>query len=204
MFAEQKKTQLIIVCTEKTRKYANYLIQLIGMKDDTDDNTVGLKDGSVEAAIWDEKHYKDNLHKFNPYINILFIGSNKMIKDEAANMDEVFNSYGMKFKSLGHRAAMYVEDKLLSKEDYEAFIDLCNKYKKSIEKAHITYADTVNPVAKAIGFGISTINPISCTAAVAGLVKGVLNKGKVMDQQFTFLVLYSYLELLPKFLEDNA
>ena len=127
MFAEQKKTSLIIVCTEKTQKYANYLIQLIGMKDDTDDKTVGLKDGSVEAAVWSEKVYKTNLPKIKSSENILFIGSNKMIKDEAANMNEVFNSYGMQFKSLGHRAVMYVEDKLLSKEDYDAFIDLCNK-----------------------------------------------------------------------------
>lgn len=203
MFAEQKKNQLIIVCTEKTRKYANYLIQLIGAKDDAEDQEVGIRDNSVEAVVWGEKDYKANLPTLKSSANILFIGSNKMIKDEAANMNEVFNSYGMQFKSLGHRAAMYVEDKVISKEDYEAFLDLCNKYQKAFEKVHLTFVDTANPVAKAIGLGISAINPISYTAAVAGLVKGILNKGKVMDQQYTFLVLYSYLELLPKFLEDN-
>lgn len=203
MFAEQKKNQLIIVCTEKTRKYANYLIQLIGAKDDAEDQEVGIRDNSVEAVVWGEKDYKANLPTLKSSANILFIGSNKMIKDEAANMNEVFNSYGMQFKSLGHRAAMYVEDKVISKEDYEAFLDLCNKYQKAFEKVHLTFVDTANPVAKAIGLGISAINPISYTAAVAGLVKGVLNKRKVMDQQYTFLVLYSYLELLPKFLEDN-
>lgn len=204
MFTDQKKKQLIIVCTEKTRKYANYMVQLIGAKDDTEDQEVGIRDNSVEAVIWGEKDYKTNLPTLKSSANILFIGSNKMIKDEAANMNEVFNSYGMQFKSLGHRAAMYVEDKVISKEDYEAFLDLCNKYQNAFEKVYLTFVDTANPVAKAIGLGISTINPISYTAAVAGLVKGVLNKGKVMDQQFTFLVLYSYLELLPKFLEDNA
>ena len=203
MFAEQKKNQLIIVCTEKTRKYANYLIQLIGAKDDAEDQEVGIRDNSVEAVVWGEKDYKANLPTLKSSANILFIGSNKMIKDEAANMNEVFNSYGMQFKSLGHRAAMYVEDKVISKEDYEAFLDLCNKYQKAFEKVHLTFVDTANPVAKAIGLGISAINPISYTAAVAGLVKGVLNKRKVMEQQYTFLVLYSYLELLPKFLEDN-
>lgn len=203
MFAEQKKNQLIIVCTEKTRKYANYMVQLIGAKDDAEDQEVGIRDNSVEAVVWGEKDYKANLPTLKSSANILFIGSNKMIKDEAANMNEVFNSYGMQFKSLGHRAAMYVEDKVISKEDYEAFLNLCNKYQKAFEKVHLTFVDTANPVAKAIGLGISAINPISYTAAVAGLVKGVLNKGKVMDQQYTFLVLYSYLELLPKFLEDN-
>lgn len=199
MFAGQKKTSLIIVCTEKTKKYANYLIQLIGMKDDTDDKIVGLKDGSVEAAVWNEKEYKANLPKIKSSENILFIGSNKMMKDEAANMDEIFNSYGMRFKSLGHRAVMYVEDKLLKKRDYEAFIDLCNKYQKSFEKVHLNFVNTANPIVKWVG----VFAPIVYPAAIYGLVSGTRAKGKIMDQQFTFLVLYSYLELLPKFLEDN-
>ena len=199
MFTDQKKKQLIIVCTEKTRKYANYLIQLIGMKDDTDGQTTGIKDDSVEAAIWSEKDYKANLPTIKSSTNILFIGSNKMIKDEAANMDKIFDSYGMQFKSLGHRAVMYVEDKILSKEDYDAFIDLCSKYQKSFKKVHLDFVNTANPILKTIGVFAPVIYP----AAIYGLVSGARAKGKIMDQQFTFLMLYSYMELLPKFLEDN-
>ena len=199
MFAGEKKTQLIVVCTEKTRKYANYLIQLIGMKDDTDDQTTGIKDSSVEAAIWSEKDYKANLPTIKSSTNILFIGSNKMIKDETANMDKIFDSYGMQFKSLGHRAVMYVDDKLLSKEDYDAFINLCSKYQKSFEKVHLNSVNTANPILKALGVFAPEVYP----AAIYGLVSGPRTKGKIMDQQFTFLMLYSYMELLPKFLEDN-
>ena len=97
MFGEQKKAQLIIVCTEKTRKYANYLVQLIGAKDDTNDATTGIKDGSVEAVVWGEKDYKANLATLKSSANIVFIGNDKMIKDEIANMNEVYDAYGMKF-----------------------------------------------------------------------------------------------------------
>ena len=199
MFAGEKKTQLIVVCTEKARKYADYLIQLIGMKDDTDDQTTGIKDDSVEAAIWSKKDYKANLPTIKSSTNILFIGSNKMIQDQAANMDKIFDSYGMQFKSLGHRAVMYVDDKLLSKEDYDAFIDLCSKYQKSFEKVHLNSVNTANPILKALG----VFAPVVYPTAIYGLVSGARAKGKIMDQQFTFLMLYSYMELLPKFLEDN-
>ena len=51
---------LIIVCDEKSKEYANYLSQLISMEDDTEDTTVGVKDGSVQAQVWLEKDYKAN------------------------------------------------------------------------------------------------------------------------------------------------
>ena len=41
----------IIVCDEKSKEYANYLSQLISMEDDTEDTTVGVKDGSVQAQV---------------------------------------------------------------------------------------------------------------------------------------------------------
>lgn len=204
MFGEQKKAQLIIVCTEKTRKHANYLVQLIGAKDDTNDATTGIKDGSVEAVVWGEKDYKANLATLKSSANIVFIGNDKMIKDEIANMNEVYDAYGMKFKSLGHRAALYVEDKSLSEEDYDAFLELSNKYQKAFEKVHFSLVEAAPPVAKVLGIGLGVISPIASSVAVAGLVKGAWNKMKVMEQQFTFLTLYSYLELLPKFLEDNT
>lgn len=52
---------LIIVCDEKDMVYANYLIQLIGQKDDAGDSIVGIADDSVSAAIYTTKTYKDNL-----------------------------------------------------------------------------------------------------------------------------------------------
>ena len=49
MFGNGAKTEtpLIIVCDEKDMVYANYLIQLIGQKDDAGDSVVGIADDSV-------------------------------------------------------------------------------------------------------------------------------------------------------------
>ena len=62
MFDKQTpKTELMIVCDDKSMKHAKYLVQLVGKKDDGEDTTVGTKDGSVSAAIYIEKQYKDTL-----------------------------------------------------------------------------------------------------------------------------------------------
>ena len=43
--------RLIIVCEEKCRQYGDYLAQLISLEDDTEDETVGTKDGEVAAQV---------------------------------------------------------------------------------------------------------------------------------------------------------
>ena len=56
---ENQKTELMIVCDEKLMEYANYLMALIGQNDDVEGKTVGTKDGTVSAAIYTPKSYKD-------------------------------------------------------------------------------------------------------------------------------------------------
>ena len=69
---------IIIVCDEKRKKFGDYLAQLISMKDDTEENTVGIKDGSVEAQVWLEKEfYKSNAQTTSSEQHILFIGNSK-------------------------------------------------------------------------------------------------------------------------------
>ena len=53
--------KLIIVCDDKTEKYANILRQLISSKDDTEDEVLGVEDGTVDVVVWREKHYLDNM-----------------------------------------------------------------------------------------------------------------------------------------------
>ena len=61
---QKPEQSLIIVCDEKDIAYANYLIQLIGQKDDTGESVVGVADDSVSAAIYTVKTYKDKIwHK---------------------------------------------------------------------------------------------------------------------------------------------
>ena len=51
--------KLIIVCDNKTEEYANLLRQLISSKDDTENEVVGIEDGTVGVVVWLEKEYRD-------------------------------------------------------------------------------------------------------------------------------------------------
>ena len=54
---------LIIVSGENEKVYAELLLSLVTLIDDDKENgkVVGIKDGSVNATIWSEKIYEDNV-----------------------------------------------------------------------------------------------------------------------------------------------
>lgn len=127
-------TKLIIVCDDKTKEYANYLRQLVSVNDDTDEQIIGTKDGSVETAVWLEQQYLDTQATISSNDHVLFVGNNKTSQSETKNMNVEFDKYGMKFGWLGKRGMMQVDDNLLNKEDYDSFIEFCTTYKQYFDK----------------------------------------------------------------------
>lgn len=69
----------------------NYLAQLISLEDDTEDSTVGAKDGEVAAQVWLEKEYKANSAQVSSNQYILFIGHNKLVKEKSSHMKVAFS-----------------------------------------------------------------------------------------------------------------
>lgn len=200
VFAENKITKLIIVCTEETRKYGAYLMQLVGSKDDKEGTAVGLKDGSVEAVLWSEKDYKANLPTLPSSCYILFLGDSKLIKTESTNMNISFNKYGMRFASLGTRAAIYIDKKILKEVEYDEFITLCSMYEKKFDKVKRNFVNTLNMPAKLAVFAPGIFAPVVYPAAIY-VISNQVARNKINDQQYTFLTLYTYMEMLAKFLE---
>lgn len=198
MFENQnQKRELIIVCDDKLMEYANYLMALIGQNDDADGNVVGIKDGSVTAAIYTPKHYKDTLPKITSNTHILFIGNFKEAKEQQKNVNSMFNKYGMHYGWLGKRAVMYVEDAMLKKDEYEGFLSLSKEYQKDFEAATVNFANTLPDTVKWLGVFLPYIYP----AAIYGLISGSKAKKKIQDQQYRCLTMVLYLEGLQKFLE---
>lgn len=108
---------LVIVCDEKHKKYADYLHQLISLEDDTEESIVGVKDGSVQAAVWLEKDYVKNSHTFSSNQHIVFIGNSKLIKEKSSYMKVVFSKFGIKYGWLGRQAFLSVE-KIVPFDEY--------------------------------------------------------------------------------------
>lgn len=192
-----RKTELMIVCDEKLMEYANYLMGLIGQNDDVEGKTVGTKDGSVTAAIYTPKHYKDTLPKVTSNTHILFIGDFKEAKEQMKNVDQKLNKFGMHYGWIGKRAVMSVDDKMLGKEEYEQFITFSKGYQKEFEKATVNFVNALPDAAKWIGVFLPVVYP----AAIYGLISGGKAHKKIKNQQYRCLTMILYLDGLQKFLE---
>ncbi len=199
--SKNEKKELIIVCDESLMEYANYLMALISQNND--------KDGTVSAAIWPPKVYKDTLPKITSNTHILFIGSFKEAKEQRKNVNSKFNEYGMHFGWLGKRAVMYIDDKMLKKNEYDQFLEFGKNYQKKFEKATVNIAN--NPLG-AVVLGAEVISsaaifsPIAAGTAglafgVYGLISGTIAHKKIKDQQYRCLTMALYLDGLQKFLE---
>lgn len=211
----EKTTKLIIVCDEKTSEYANYLRQLVSMKDDTSDEIVGVKDGTVEVAVWLEKDYVANMATISSKEHILFVGENKVSKKETPSMSVKFDKFGMKYGWLGKRAMMMVSDSIKDKETYDQFIEFCQAYEQKIEAMSLERVckyeeknETEKGVValmknKAATLAQLVVNPIG-TAGVFGAVAGfnmLKDRKKLRDQQYRALTVILYTDGLPEFLE---
>lgn len=207
--SKNEKKELIIVCDESLMEYANYLMALIGQNDDKDEQIVGTKGGTVSAAIWTPKTYKDTLPKITSNTHILFIGSFKEAKEQRKNVNSKFNKYGMHFGWLGKRAVMYVDDKMLEKEEYDHFLQFCRNYKEEFEKATVNIANKLlgavcleaGVISSAAISSPIIVGTASLAFGVCGLISGTIAHKKIKAQQYRCLTMALYLDGLQKFLE---
>ena len=143
MFNDFEK-QLIIVVNKKTAPYGELLSALISSKDDKYDEEgnpvsngiVGVKDGSVVAAIWDEKHYLNSKPELGSNVKIIFIGDLKAAKSVKSIL--TFNNrllkYGILYGSFGNKGMILVDSKKISKDRklYESFVSSYYEFISSI------------------------------------------------------------------------
>lgn len=154
MIAKTTK-KLIIVCDEKTEIYANYLRQLISTNDDKEGEIIGVEDGTVDVAVWLDKDYIANKAQLSSNEHILFIGNSKVSQKETSSMTVKFEQLGMKYGWLGKRGMLKVDYSSLSPDQYNSFIDLCQKYETEFEKIVIKRTKkNKGETAKAAGAGV--------------------------------------------------
>ena len=220
--------KLIIVTGEKETAYAELLSSLISLKDDDMENNqiVGIKDGSVEAVVWNEAVYNDNKPQLGSNTKLIFVGKNKtseaIISSIRFNKD--IEKYGIKVGSLSNKAVLYVEpnellnNKALYDEFYERYIELTKRFDDTVADTEaIKKAVHKDGIGEAVGKGAK---------AVGGLFGGLFHKKKddtpekdtnegtdffnfgakieagnlIPDQMFRYAVLSYYLDDLADFM----
>ncbi|WP_017378528.1 hypothetical protein [Paenisporosarcina sp. TG-14] len=198
MFKGEKK-KLIIVCDSQTKVFANQLSQLISANDDTENEVIGSKDSSIVASVWEEKYYLDNEAKISSDQDIIFIGTSKSSKSVIPNITEKLNQYGIHYGWLGHKAVIYVEDKLLKKDEYDNFNEFCRQQQKEFEeKVKLNNLNTKPTNIKEIVLLLNYIYPIT----IFGIISNMKAKKKIMKQQYNMAVYHFYMTALNTFLED--
>lgn len=197
MFEQSEKKSLFIVFDNDTEELANYIFQLISLKDDKEDGTlVGPKDGSIKASLWEEKKFLDNRPEICSDNHILLLGS-KVVNKNRSHMPSVFSEYGMNYGWLGKTAYIYVESKAYRKEIYDNFVAWAKKDKEDFQ-ASITED---NKVALGAALAVSAI--VGGLAASGGLLltRYFKKKGMYLRERRIAIALHFYLRDLAKFME---
>ena len=200
--------KLIIVCEEKYRVYGDYLAQLISLEDDTEETTVGVKDGEVAAQVWLEKDYKANAAQVSSNQYILFIGHDNLIKEKSSHMKVAFSQYGMAYAWLGKQAVL-CDDKVVSGNEYNDFITFALSYQDNLERL-IEEKKEKSKIQKSVEAG-GKVTGIAALAVVGGaiavaplagmdIVKKITLNKKIEQQQYSCAVMKFYLDSLGEFL----
>ena len=221
MFGNNMK-KLIIVCDNKTEEYANLLRQLISSKDDTENEVVGIEDGTVGVVVWLEKEYRNNMATISSNEHILFLGNGEVSKKEFnSSMKMYYDQFGMTYGWLGNRGVLRVTTEIDDEEEYNKFVELYSNFNLDFEAIEFkNFRETVagmtagglaaaGMTAGGLAAGLAAgIVGVAGAAGVAGAgiigskVVSVNRQKKIKQQQYHTLVVAFYREGLAKFLED--
>ena len=211
MFGNNMK-KLIIVCDNKTEEYANLLRQLISSKDDTENEVVGIEDGTVGVVVWLEKEYRNNMATISSNEHILFLGNGEVSKKEFnSSMKMYYDQFGMTYGWLGNRGVLRVTTEIDDEEEYNKFVELYSNFNLDFEAIEFkNFRETVaGMTAGGLAAGLAA-GIVGVAGAAAGAGAGIIGskvvsvnrQKKIKQQQYHTLVVAFYREGLAKFLED--
>lgn len=201
------------------------LSPLITLKDDDVENNtvVGIKDGSVEAVVWNADIYNDNKAQLGSNTKLIFIGKNKSSEAviPSIRFDKDMAKYGVNVGSLGNKAVLYIESNtLFSNKDlydgfYEKYIKLTERFDDSVADAKsIKKATHTDGIGEAFEKGTKAVKGLfgKIKGAPAGKEKNggtdffkigtkIESSKLISDQMLRYAVLSFYLDGLAGFME---
>ena len=215
---------LIIVTSKDTEKYANYLYDLIGLNDDTEDAIVGTKDGEVKAAVYTVQDFLHNRINISSSQYVLYIGNDKFIKEKREHIILKYNQYGMRYGDFGKAAYLYINH-VVEQNKYNDFIKLYEGIHGDVQKVKFKASDAAHIVSGALvgagaelGTGLlgaatilaaGALMPVVAIGGAGALAAGGVSLAKkkkiddqIKDQQYNCLILKYYLEGLNDFLNS--
>ncbi len=208
MFDHQvTKTKLVIVHSENTAAFANFLQMLITTQKEQDSMNIGSADKAIETTVWSDKDYAAQKPTLSNQDHILFIGRSKMLSEEAYGMTKKFDNFGMQYGWLGKYAYMKVSGERFTKKLLDSYIEFAKKYDPEVTVESIFGLEAQNEWRKR-----NTTQAILEKGAIIGLLGDIgshmlLERKKNMSlfrsNQYRVLTLAFYKEGLASFLEGK-
>ena len=182
---------LVIVYTEKTKKHANYLMQLIS----------NIKNEPIVAALWTEKDYTSNKAKISSSQFLIFIGDSKEMRAVGEHLTNHYEKYGMAYSWLGKTARLYADPTKIDKNNAKDFVSYANEIEEAFRKNPLQAGTAAGLLAATVycllpGFG-QAILPIFAAKTLISAKE----REKILDTQYSALVLDFFNDGLCKFMD---
>ncbi|MBO5561332.1 MAG: hypothetical protein J6A07_06730 [Firmicutes bacterium] len=185
---------LVIVYTEKTKKHANYLMQLIS----------NIKNEPIVAALWTEKDYTSNKAKISSSQFLIFIGDSKEMRAVGEHLTNHYEKYGMAYSWLGKTARLYADPTKIDKNNASDFVSYANEIKETFKEkplqtgaaAGLAVAAALTPFCLLPGFGQAILTIFAAEALISAK-----EREKILDTQYSALVLDFFNDGLCKFMD---
>lgn len=207
MFDEEKKS-VIFVCDDKLMQYGRMISQMIEEKDDTENEVVGTKDGTLSASVWNEETYNSNESNLTSETKLVFIGD-KIVNKLYPTISRKYDEFGMSYGKLGNVEVITVDKKALKKKtEYENFLLYCKEHSKDLDTINLfgttAIGDILTKINDADKFHIGKIAAVYLFGVFA--VGGMLFMGnkqlkEIERQQHEFVISHFYLYELNQFME---
>ena len=187
---ESYDTSLVIIA--KDELLAQAMAQLIDRTDDTEDNVVGTKDGSVYVIVADERFYQKVLMGRLKGQKKLFIGNIKSSEMLRKSSIKRFAAHGVSYGWAGNDAYITNDTRLLEKKPaYEAFL-------KEIEEIDFDRLDK-----SSARFKMDLVAAAKIAFATPILLKDLYDyQVKVTRQQLIYGIYKMYVDDLGKFINQ--
>lgn len=197
------KESVVIVEAKGCGKYCKQLYTLIGTNDDEGEAIVGPVDGSVEASIFDDRHFSATPLPSDQ--KIIFVGRPKSAKDHIdaikTEASVQIAEHGLRIFVSGKQAVIDVDGKKLSSNDYWSFLEYAKKHGQELDDL-LKELRSQGIAGDQKEEGLAPFRIMKKAIGNVGSSAIIARKGsEIRDQQFRFAIKCFYLEYLRTFVE---
>ena len=197
------QTNLVIVYTATARKSADFLRDLIALQDDTEENTVGVKDGTVKVLTCEDKKFKEENNTSAQ--KVIYIGKCKRSESTKEHAKWKISQYGLRCGWFGNKAMLYIDKPAYEKKEYEEFYQYALQQAQRLDEVNkkVEISKTQKTVMTISRLAMVVFPPAAVPTLTLSF-KELKQRKEIKHQQYDTMVRVFYLDHLKDFIEGRS